>query len=276
MLRREAIGCLWAGLGNGAQLQVFQKRQSGSAILLDVGEGRRLAAYGPAGAEFLAPPGSVLKPLVISALILNGKLAAGDSFLCPGKLAIAGRNFTCSHPPVASPIDIQAALAYSCNCFVAHFAQRLARGELAAALESMGLTSGGGGRIRPAEDADAIQLQSLGEWGVLLNPAGVAAGFRALALFCHRREMLPVLEGLEGAVEFGTARRAQVPGLQVAGKTGSARGENGSSMAWFAGFAPSRAPQVVVAVRLQGRSGGADAAPVAARLLEAHRAGRLS
>jgi cell division protein FtsI/penicillin-binding protein 2 len=46
-------------------------------------------------------------------------------------------------------------------------------------------------------------------------------------------------------------------------------------IAWFAGFAPSREPSAVVTVMLQGRSGGADAAPVAGRILEAHLAGRL-
>jgi cell division protein FtsI/penicillin-binding protein 2 len=45
--------------------------------------------------------------------------------------------------------------------------------------------------------------------------------------------------------------------------------------AWFCGFAPGRAASVVVTVMLEGRSGGADAAPVAAKILEAHFAGRL-
>jgi penicillin-binding protein 2 len=77
---------------------------------------------------------------------------------------------------------------------------------------------------------------------------------------------------MEEAVEFGTSQLARVPGATVAGKTGSVPS---ARVAWFAGFAPSRAPSVVVVVMLQGRSGGADAAPIAARILQSYFAGRL-
>jgi cell division protein FtsI/penicillin-binding protein 2 len=80
-----------------------------------------------------------------------------------------------------------------------------------------------------------------------------------------------VLAGMADAVEFGTAQRAQVQGLKVAGKTGSVRTPSGMHLAWFAGFTDA----AVVTVMLQARSGGADAAPVAGRILEAHWKGRL-
>jgi cell division protein FtsI/penicillin-binding protein 2 len=80
-----------------------------------------------------------------------------------------------------------------------------------------------------------------------------------------------VLAGMADAVEFGTCQRAQVRGLRVAGKTGSARTPAGAYVAWFAGFTDA----VVVTVMLQARSGGADAAPVAGRILEAHVRGGL-
>jgi cell division protein FtsI/penicillin-binding protein 2 len=90
-----------------------------------------------------------------------------------------------------------------------------------------------------------------------------------------RPKLQPILAGLEGAVDFGTAQLARVSGFRVAGKTGTTRSAAGNSIAWFAGFLPSRAPDTVVTVMLAGRSGGADAAPVAAQILEAYRAGRL-
>jgi cell division protein FtsI/penicillin-binding protein 2 len=70
---------------------------------------------------------------------------------------------------------------------------------------------------------------------------------------------------MEDAVEFGTAQRARVPGLKVAGKTGTVRAADGTHLAWFAGVAGKYA----IVVMLQGRSGGADAAPVAGKVLEA-------
>jgi len=236
-------------------LDRFFGASRGSAILADIPRRLVLASRHPYTNP--AAPGSVLKPLVLSALLRSGKLTAEDSFLCPGKLTIGGRNFTCSHPPLAAPAGIQTALAYSCNCWMAHFASRFAPGEL---VSSLGFLS----RVRPATEPDAVRMQALGAWGVLATVSELAEGYRSLALACRSPEMQPILEGLEGAVEFGTAQLARVPGLRVAGKTGTAEG-----IAWFAGFAPSRAPAVVVSVMVQGRSGGADAAPIAAKILEA-------
>jgi membrane peptidoglycan carboxypeptidase len=118
--------------------------------------------------------------------------------------------------------------------------------------------------------SDNQRIQALGESGIMTTPMDLALAYRQLALKADG----PVLAGLEGAVEFGTAQYAAVPGVKVAGKTGSTRSAAGNRIAWFCGFMPSRAPEVVVSVMLAGRSGGADAAPVAAQILEAYRAGR--
>jgi cell division protein FtsI/penicillin-binding protein 2 len=122
---------------------------------------------------------------------------------------------------------------------------------------------------------DRVRLQALGEDGVLVTPAGLANAYRNLARSASTPEMAPILAGLEGAVDFGTAQLAKVPGLAVAGKTGSVLAPDGAHIAWFAGFAPSRSPEVVVTVMVQGRSGGGDAAPIAGQILEAYRAGKI-
>jgi cell division protein FtsI/penicillin-binding protein 2 len=57
----------------------------------------------------------------------------------------------------------------------------------------------------------------------------------------------------------------------VAGKTGTVRTPAGVYLAWFTGFTDA----AVVTVMVQARSGGADAAPVAGRILEAQWKGRL-
>ncbi len=282
MLRRDALRTLLAAAApaRAGSLAVFFETSQGVALVVDIARRRLIAVHGAAAAAAgLAPPGSTLKPFVLAALLESRKLAPADPFLCPGRLTISGRSFHCSHPPLPGALRIPEALAYSCNCFVAHFAGRFAAGELAAHLERAGLATRTGwlgageiaGRIRPASGREATQLQALGEDGVLLTAAGLAAAYRTLALHAPPA----IVEGLEGAVAFGTAQRAGVPGLPVAGKTGSVRTVRGAHLAWFAGFAPSRAPRVVVTVALQGRSGGADAAPVAGRILEAWRAGRL-
>jgi penicillin-binding protein 2 len=61
-----------------------------------------------------------------------------------------------------------------------------------------------------------------------------------------------------------TGRAAQVPGITVAGKTGTAQNPHGESHAWFIGFAPVEDPQIAWCVFLEnGGGGGAMAAPIA-------------
>jgi cell division protein FtsI/penicillin-binding protein 2 len=253
---------------------------AGAALLVDVRTRRLIAAHNPASAgESLLPPGSTIKPFVLASLMASGKLRADESFPCPGKLTIAGHSLDCSHPRLAESMRPRTALAYSCNCFVAHMAERLDWGELARDLERAGFRSPTGlpgsrevsGRLRNAAPPDATRLQALGEEGVAITLAELAMGYRQLAL----RQDQTIIEGLEDAVAYGTAQYARIPGATVAGKTGSVRTGAGEPLAWFAGFVPSRAPQAVVAVVLQGYSGGSDAAPAAGRILEGWRAGKL-
>src|SRR5256714_6733786 len=73
-------------------------------------------------------------------------------------------------------------------------------------------------------------------------------------------------------VQSGTGTAAQIPGVQVAGKTGTAQHPNGNPHAWFVSFAPAQNPQIVVAVVvLNGGSLGSEATggPVAAPLAQA-------
>ena len=74
----------------------------------------------------------------------------------------------------------------------------------------------------------------------------------------------------------GTGAAARIPGLDVAGKTGTAqiiaksRADKGEDHAWFASFAPVRDPEVVVVVLVErGGKGGQVAAPIARKILKA-------
>lgn len=218
-------------------------------------------------ALLLAPPGSTLKPLVLTALLDAGKLRVNETHACTGKLTIEGRSFACVHPRMSAPLDLATALAYSCNEYVARVAQRFAPGELASVLARYGLASRTGldakeatGKLEQTSGTRA-QLQALGEGGVEVTLLELAMAYRTLAA----KTPPAVLRGLEDAVEFGTAQHARIAGARVVGKTGSS---GNGRWAWFAGFAPSREPKFVVAVLTQGSSGGADAAPVARELLE--------
>ncbi len=78
-------------------------------------------------------------------------------------------------------------------------------------------------------------------------------------------------------VEDGSGRRAQIPGVEVAGKTGTAQhGEGRQAHAWFISFAPADDPEIAVAVIAEDggvagseAGGGAVAAPIAKKIMEA-------
>jgi penicillin-binding protein 2 len=97
-----------------------------------------------------------------------------------------------------------------------------------------------------------------------------------------------VREGMFGAVNWpnGTATRVRVPGVTVAGKTGTAefarddnkdgqpdRDEKGNlpTHAWFTSFAPYNDPEIVVTVFVaNGGEGSAVAAPIATKIFQAY------
>jgi len=80
---------------------------------------------------------------------------------------------------------------------------------------------------------------------------------------------------MESVVTSGTGRKAQIDGVSVAGKTGTAEHGTGEPPhAWFVGFAPSDAPKIAVAVIVEDGggevgTGGAIAAPVAKQVMQA-------
>jgi cell division protein FtsI/penicillin-binding protein 2 len=289
MLRRSVFPFVLGALSNfeckaSTRMDEILAATSGAAVLLDVRNRRLISTNNERLAgNALMPPGSTLKPFVIAALLKRGKLRPDTAFPCPGHLTIANRRFDCTHPVLAMPVRPDTALAYSCNCFVAHAAEQFGRGELSRELERLGFASRTGliagpeaaGTVAAATTLDTVRLQAIGEAGIMVTPLALALAYRNLAVDSGTSAMLPVLKGLEGAVAFGTAQQAHMDGVSVAGKTGTTRSISGNSIAWFAGFLPSRAPETVVAVMLSGRSGGADAAPVAAQILEAHKADRL-
>ena len=79
-------------------------------------------------------------------------------------------------------------------------------------------------------------------------------------------------EMMTSVVANGTGRKAQISGVTVAGKTGTAEDGERLDHNWFIGFAPAEDPEIAVAVfvRNSGGTGGDTSAPVAKAVLEAY------
>lgn len=91
----------------------------------------------------------------------------------------------------------------------------------------------------------------------------------------NKKELAIVKEGLLRVVNDsrGTAKKARLKDIKVAGKTGTiqvkVKGKK-TTHAWFACYAPAENPEIAMAFLVEfGRSGGGAAAPLAHKVLEA-------
>lgn len=85
--------------------------------------------------------------------------------------------------------------------------------------------------------------------------------------------MSTLREAMEAAVSgpSGTGRLASLPGIRVAGKTGTAQNPHGEDHALFIGFAPVEVPEVAFAIVVENAGhGGSAAAPVAREILNVY------
>lgn len=85
-----------------------------------------------------------------------------------------------------------------------------------------------------------------------------------------------VAEGMRQAVLGGTCRGANLPGIEVCGKTGTAQ-NRGKDHSAFMGFAPMNDPQIAVAVYVENGGFGAQyGVPIGALIMEQYLNGKLS
>jgi penicillin-binding protein 2 len=111
------------------------------------------------------------------------------------------------------------------------------------------------------------------ERGVVWSDTGTVTGHVELnpAVWAFLRQSLWAVVNADG-----TGAGARIPGLDIAGKTGTAqtiansRADKGQDHAWFASFAPVKDPEVVVVVLVErGGKGGQIAAPIARKIMNA-------
>lgn len=121
-----------------------------------------------------------------------------------------------------------------------------------------------GGSLPTPHYANAV-LSPSGDPLRLIEP-GAAAQVISLQTAVTVGEAMVAAVNAPGAFAAG----ARIPGVIVAGKTGTAETPSGAPHGWFVGFAPAQDPVAVVAVVLENSpKGGEDAAPVGAAVLRA-------
>lgn len=85
-----------------------------------------------------------------------------------------------------------------------------------------------------------------------------------------------VLQGMKMVVTAGTGRGAQIPGIEVAGKTGTAQNPHGADHSVFALIAPANDPKIVIFCLVENAGFGATVAcPIASLLAEMYLNGEV-
>jgi stage II sporulation protein D len=227
-------------------------------VVMDLKTGRLLATVKATNQP--TAPGSILKPLFLAAALEQHEVLPQTTVFCRRNLRIVDGvheyKLPCTHPQSDVAFAAQEALAYSCNQYFAALADRISTPQLAAILQHYGLPQ----TLTPLTRGQK-QLLVLGIEGIAVSPAQMAAAYRKLFLELDQVRGDAVGQGLKDSVHFGMAHNAAVPGIAVAGKTGTT-----TSGGWFAGSAPLGQQRVIVVIYLP-RGNGADAARLAQHFL---------
>ncbi len=86
-----------------------------------------------------------------------------------------------------------------------------------------------------------------------------------------------VAQGMRMSVLGGTCRQASLPGIEVAGKTGTAENPHGKDHSAFIGFAPYKDPKIAIAVYVENAGFGATyGVPIGSLMMEKYLTGDIS
>lgn len=289
-LQAAATGALAGNLGGVAVV----RPRDGSVLAL-----AGLAVSAP------QPPGSVFKIITLAAALQERETRPAESFPVRTAATLEGVSLrNAGDEPCGGTLTDS--FAHSCNSVFAPLGARLGAKRLVAYAERFGfnerlpIPAARPSTIPPAReltDELAVGASAIGQDRDLATPlvmAGVGAtiangGVRARPRLVRSEQLVrrrvvgrpaarQVRDMMLAVVRSGTGTAAALPGVDVAGKTGTAElvptadgpADPSNTDAWFVAFAPAASPRLAVAVMLVGAGqGGASAAPVARAVLSA-------
>ncbi len=285
--------------------------REGAVLVMDPHTGRLRAVVNPRLAfEQAFPPGSTIKSFTALTAMRAGLIDRESRTLCSSRFTGDGLDVVCSHPRSKAPLNLAQALGYSCNYFFATLSGRLSFDAFKATLAGAGLgaktgVNAGGESAGSLRDTDWRVRDLLGEGdNLLVTPIQLLTAYCALMNGGHvfrpqvsdaekfvadERTKLQIeashraalIEGMRGAVVYGTAEKAGLNSLPIFifGKTGTSTSSNGfRRQGWFVSFAADASSaaeatpeslELAVLVFIK-RSHGSAAAAVSQHVFEAY------
>ncbi|MDX6649087.1 MAG: penicillin-binding protein [Solirubrobacteraceae bacterium] len=272
--------------------------QSGGVAVLEPATGEVLALAGTAFSA-TGPPGSTFKVITTTAALEDHKVKLKDKFPVETAAVLSGVRLANANSESCGG-TFEESFAHSCNSVFAPLGVKVGKarlveeaqaygwneapaipGAMAASIPppsgigddlDIGSTAIGQGKVLASPLQMASVAATVGNRGVRVVPT-VERGHRSRRVKVTTPALAATLRKLMiGVVKYGTGTAADIPGVQVAGKTGTA--ELGlpanQTDAWFIAFAPARRPKVALAVwRLRAGAGGQISAPIARQVLAA-------
>lgn len=260
------------------------------------------------------PPGSTFKIVTASAALESGLATPTSTFDCNGHLKLPLTTHVIkdfggkSHGEIA----LEDALRVSCNNTFGELGLKLGQDKLVYYAQRFGINKEipfelpVTESIIPTElDAPSTALSAIGQKDVRITPlqmalisSAIADGGETMKPFLVKEiqsydgklvrsikseQWLKAISPetastmtamLKQVVQEGTGKAAMIPGIEVAGKTGTAQVPNGAPHAWFTCFAPADDAEIAVAVVIENggsmgndATGGRVAAPVAREVI---------
>lgn len=265
-----------AGLQSAAVLALG--KHDGTVIVMDLQTGRIRAIVNPqVASEEAYAPGSTIKPFSALAALRAGLISSESRLLCRERYRRGDFDIKCSHPKEQPPFSPIQALAFSCNYFFGKLGERLSEEAFSRTLLSFGFGSRTGfdavespGRI---PHGSSLASNALGEGvGLKVTPIQLITAYAALVnggrllvpqqatasgftpkersrldIDATHRQIL--IDGMRGAVEYGTAEHAGLVSLplNIFGKTGtSTANDSARTQGWFVGFASDKSPNIEI------------------------------
>ncbi|MCR4289996.1 MAG: penicillin-binding protein 2 [Candidatus Scalindua sp.] len=260
--------------------------------------------------QSVLPPGSTFKIITAIAALEENKIDENTHFPCYGSLKVGNIRFRCNTRNGHGLLNVEEAIQYSCNVFFFQTAKILGGTLLKKWAENFGLgkTTDVGliyekkGNFPEARSISQTINLSIGQGAMLVTPIQIAKMIATIAnggwytkphilqkisdykgnilvnnkyeltekINISEKNMNIIKNSLRKVVTDGTAKKAGLEELQVAGKTGTTQtARENENHAWFIGYAPFENPKycfVVVVEHTEGH-GGAVAGPIVREIL---------
>ena len=298
---RDVHSTVRLGLSRAAQSALGAKL--GGVAVIRPRDGAVLAL---AGLAVSAPqaPGSTFKIITVAGALQEGVAKLSSSYPVRQFATLSGvKLYNASSESCGGSLSVS--FAESCNSVFAPMGADLGRKRLVRYAKRFGFNSRpkqipaakpstiaqdlkddlavGAAAIGQERDlATPLQMASVGatiaNGGVRVRPRLAREERKVKRRVVRKRVARQVRDLMIGVVRGGTGTAAAIPGVTVAGKTGTAElvtthggpQDDANTNAWFVAFAPAEDPEVAVAVMLVGGGfGGDSAAPIARQVLQA-------